>query len=230
MSTGGTSTDALVGQNIDLVRIVARQVLREVGPAMTLDDLESAGREGLVTAAARFDESRGVPFRRFANYRVRGAMIDALRREAALPRRTYEKVRAMAAAAELNEQASEDATAPQAPGTTAATLEQKLQEHLANMATAIATGLIAETAWDEEEIVSVDPASSPEDVTSRKQLRAIVKDALAELTDQERALVEGHYFNGQRFDHVAAELGLSKSWASRIHTRAIARLTKRLGG
>jgi len=43
-------------------------------------------------------------------------------------------------------------------------------------------------------------------------------------------LIRRHYLEGERFDHVAAELGLSKSWASRLHTRAIGRLTKRLAG
>ena len=56
---------------------------------------------------------------------------------------------------------------------------------------------------------------------------ARVRTAVAELPEQERTLVERHYFGGERFDKVAAELGLSKSWASRLHTRAVARLVER---
>ena len=52
--------------------------------------------------------------------------------------------------------------------------------------------------------------------------------AAPELPEQERTLVAGHYFEGRRFDEVAASMGLSKSWASRLHTRAVSRLTKRL--
>ena len=76
----------MAGQ-LDLVAIIARQLARELGVAARLiEDLESAGREGLMSAAQRFDPERGVPFRRFANYRVRGAMIDHLRRHATLCR------------------------------------------------------------------------------------------------------------------------------------------------
>ncbi len=56
----------------------------------------------------------------------------------------------------------------------------------------------------------------------------MLRDAIAELPEQEAMLVRRHYIEGDRFDQVAAELGLSKSWASRLHTRAIQKLTKRL--
>jgi RNA polymerase sigma factor for flagellar operon FliA len=226
-----TSVDDLVRGNLDLVAMIARQLGRELGVhSAHRQDLESAGREGLVTAAQRFDASRGVPFRRFANYRVRGAMIDSLRRESALPRRAYERLRGLESAMALNETASEDLTAPAAPGATPATADSKLAEHLANLATALATGLVAKAGDDGDQVIAVDPAPSPEESAERVQLRQIVLSALDELPEQERTLIRRHYFEGDRFDEVAAEMGLSKSWASRLHTRAVARLTKRLGG
>jgi len=218
--------DALITANLDLPRILARQVGRDMGRHVALDDLEAAGREGLVRAAKKFDESRGVPFRRFANHRVRGAMIDALRRESTLPRRARERLVAMQAALELNEGASEELAAPAAPGTTPSLLDLRLADHLGNLATAMALGLIAKTALqDDDAVVAVSGDESVEDVLVREQLRERVREAVRELPDQERALVERHYFGGERFDLVAAELGLSKSWASRLHTRAVERLT-----
>jgi RNA polymerase sigma factor for flagellar operon FliA len=55
-----------------------------------------------------------------------------------------------------------------------------------------------------------------------------VEAAIEDLPEDEATLIRRHYFNGERFDHVAGELGLSKSWASRLHTRAVRRLSKRL--
>jgi RNA polymerase sigma factor FliA len=69
---------------------------------------------------------------------------------------------------------------------------------------------------------------SPEEAVAQAELRGIVAAALEQLPEDERALVRRHYLEGERFDRVAASLGLSKSWGSRLHTRAIARLTKRL--
>jgi RNA polymerase sigma factor for flagellar operon FliA len=63
---------------------------------------------------------------------------------------------------------------------------------------------------------------------ARAELRELVLRALDDLPEDERTLLRRHYLDGERFDHVSASLGLSKSWGSRLHTRAIARLTKRL--
>ena len=220
--------EELVKDNLSLVAIIARQLVRELGiPSSFIEDLESAGYEGLISASRRFDRDRGVPFRRFANHRVRGAMIDAMRRESALPRRAYERLRGLSTCLSLNEGLSEDVT-PTAASISAARADELLAEHLANLATAIATGLVAKTVVDDATVIALDPALSPEDNAERAQLRVLVQDALKDLPEQERILVQRHYFEGCRFDEVAAEMGLSKSWASRLHTRAIGRLTKRL--
>lgn len=218
---------ALFNEHRELVDVIARQVLREIGRHVDFEDLRQMGFQGLLEAARRFDDSRGVSFRRFANYRIRGAMLDGIRKSAPLPRRAYERVRALEAALRVAETAAEESVPP---GRAPADLDAKLTEHLANLATAMAVGLVATAAYGEEEgeIAAVEPGESPEDAVVKAQLRHIVKEAIRDLPDDERALIEGHYLNGERFDHVSASLGLSKSWGSRLHTRAVARLTKRL--
>jgi RNA polymerase sigma factor FliA len=214
--------------HMDLVDLIARQLARELGRSAELDDLRAMGHQGLLEAARRFDEGRGVTFRRFANYRVRGAMLDGVRKSAPLPRRAHARIRALEAALLVAETAAEDSPSP---GTSAdpRASEQKLTEHLADMATAMAVGLLATPAVGEEgEPSAVDHGVSPEDAVAQAELRKILVDALEELPSDERELVRRHYLEGERFDHVAASLGLSKSWGSRLHTRAVARLTKRL--
>lgn len=213
---------------LELVDILARQIGRTLGRGVDLDDLLGYGREGLLDAARRFDESRGVPFRAYANYRVRGAIIDGVRAMSRLPRRTYERLNALAAANQYADGAVEDALAPPPPGAQPADAERALDEHLAGMATAMALGLIHPTARGEEgEHVGVG-GMDPEQVVAEAELLGAVRDAIGDLPKEEAELVRRHYLEGERFDHVAAELGLSKSWASRLHTRAIARLSKRL--
>jgi len=214
--------------HMDLVDLIARQLARELGRSAELDDLRAMGHHGLLEAARRFDEGRGVTFRRFANYRVRGAMLDGVRKSAPLPRRAHARIRALEAALLVAETAAQDTGAAAITGDPRAS-EQKLTEHLADMATAMAVGLLATPAvGDEGEPSAVDNALSPEEAVAQAELRKIVVDALQELPDDERELVRRHYLEGERFDHVAASLGLSKSWGSRLHTRAVARLTKRL--
>jgi RNA polymerase sigma factor for flagellar operon FliA len=213
---------------LDLVDIVAKQVARGVGPGVELDDLRSYGREGLLDAARKFDKERGVPFRAYANFRVKGAIIDGIRSMAQLPRRAYERLNGMSAALRVSEGAADDAfTSPEA--TPRAQADQALGEHLAAMAAAMSVGLIAPAAVGEEgELVQASSAESPEEAVSRAQLLALVQSTIAGLPTEEAELVRRHYLEGERFDQVARSLGLSKSWASRLHTRAMQRLAKKL--
>ena len=107
--------------------------------------------------------------------------------------------------------------------------ERALHDHLAAMATAMATGLVTTAARDDEgDLVAVDAGPTPEAATAKSELLRVVREAITELPADEAELVRRHYLEGERFDHVAADLELSKSWASRLHTRAMGRLTKRL--
>jgi RNA polymerase sigma factor FliA len=222
---------ARFNDTLELVEIVARQVSRAVGTSIELADLLSFGREGLLDAARRYDAERGVPFRAYANFRVRGAIIDGVRVMGRLPRRAHERLRGLEAASRTSEGALEDVHAPQAPGSGRAQADQSLSEHLAAMATAMAVGLVAGHGRGEEgELVGIAVADDPEAQTADAEVRALVRRAIGDLPDQESELVRRHYLEGERFDLVAKDLGLSKSWASRLHTRAIGRLTKRLRG
>lgn len=212
---------------LELVDIVAKQVARSMGAVVELDDLRSFGREGLLDAARKFDPERGVPFRAYANFRVRGAIIDGVRSLAQLPRRAYERLNGLSAALKVSEGEADDVFT--APGTTTrAQADVALGDHLAAMATAIAVGLIATTGvGDSGEQVQVSAADNPEEAVGRAELLVAVKSAIDELPEEEAVLVRRHYLDGERFDHVAQSLGLSKSWASRLHTRAMQRLAKR---
>jgi RNA polymerase sigma factor FliA len=213
---------------LELVEIVARQTLRAMGSVVELDDLRSFGREGLLDAARKFDSERGVPFRAYANFRVRGAIIDGIRSMAQLPRRAYQRLNGLSASLKVSEGAADD-TFGSAATPTRAQADQALGEHLAAMTAAIAVGLIAPAAIGEEgERVQVSPAENPEEAVAHAQLLSLVGSAIDALPAEEAQLVRRHYLEGERFDHVAQSLGLSKSWASRLHTRAMQRLAKRL--
>lgn len=214
---------------LDLVEAIARRIAREVGGRVELAELVSYGREGLLDAARRFDPTRGVPFRGYASFRVRGAILDGVRKSSRLPRRAHERLNGLLAANRTSEGAYEDVLAEPPPGATAADAERALAEHLAAMATAVAVGLLTQTGFgDEGERIPLAMEQNAEQALARAELLELVKSAIGELPEQEEALVRRHYLEGERFDHVAAELGLSKSWASRLHTRAIKRLSEKL--
>lgn len=218
-------------EGLDLVEILARQIGRVVGSSVELDELRSFGQEGLLDAARRYDAARGVPFRAYATYRVRGAIFDGVRKLSRLPRRLHERLNGLSAAAKVSEGASEDVSAPRPPGADRVHADAALAEHLAAMAAAITLGVVATTAsGDDGEPLALSRDVDPETALARSELLHVVRQAIEELPGEEAELVRRHYLQGERFDQVAAELGLSKSWASRLHTRAIGRLAKRLRG
>jgi RNA polymerase sigma factor for flagellar operon FliA len=207
-----------------LVDAIAAHVLRTVGRTIELDDLVGAGREGLLDAARRFDTERGIPFGAYASFRVRGAVFDAVRQLSRLPRRAYERIAALEAAAQVSEGEAEHAFAS-AADTDPKAARRALKEHLSSVALAAAIGMATETHGE----VS-DGDHSPEEALARAELMHIVRGAITELDADEEQIVRRHYIEGEHIEDIARDLEMSKSWASRLHTRAIGRLAKRLRG
>lgn len=216
---------------LELVNIIASQVSRNLGRGVEFDDLLSAGREGLLDAARRYDAARGIPFRAYANFRVRGAILDGVRHMSALPRRAYERLAAMEAAASVSEGEAQFAFARPAQSMSEEEAEGCLDEQLAVMATAAAIGIVTEALRNEAgEAAEAHLDASPEVAYSQAEVAAKLRSAVAELAQVERDVISRHYFGAEGMEHIARDMNVSKSWVSRIHTRAIARLTKRLQG
>lgn len=214
-----------LAEGLPIVDIVARQLRSQLGGKVMLDELVSFGREGLLGAARSFDPTLGVPFRRWANYRVRGAMLDGVRKTSMLPRSVYSRLRAIEGAHHASEGAAEEGSA-RVPGS-AAEADERLGAYLAGIATAVALGLLA-TPADPSTGESLDQGASADEVLARAETLAEVRQALATLPEQERHLIQRHYFDDVRLDEAAGELGLSKSWGSRLHTRAIESIARQL--
>jgi RNA polymerase sigma factor FliA len=218
----------LFNANLSLVDQIAWQVIRSVDNRLDFNELQSFGMEGLMVAARRFDPEKGVPFRGYAAFRVRGAMIDGVRKNGVLPRRTHQKLKALQAATQYSEDSAEERGSQAPPGQTRADAQNALDDYLARVATAMAVGLLATTARAEDGQTTAVASSEPADeALANAQMLKLVHSAIADLPTEERELLQRHYFQGERFDHVAEGLGLSKSWASRLHTRAVSRLAQR---
>ena len=214
-----------VHAELPLVTAIARQVVRQLGGKIMFDELASFGREGLLEAARSYDPALGIPFHRWAGYRIRGAILDGVRSTSMLPRSVYARLRAIDSGQRAAEAASEEGSA-RAPGSVEEA-DARLGSYLAGIATAVAVGFLASAA-DGKSGEGVDPSPPADDVMARTEMLAQVRDAMASLPEQERHLVQRHYFDDVQLDEAAKEIGLSKSWGSRLHGRAIESITLRL--
>jgi RNA polymerase sigma factor for flagellar operon FliA len=215
---------ARIRDTMDLVRGIAKKTRGALHIAMAIEELESYGNEGLLRAARTFDESRGVPFRCWATLRIRGAMLDGVRASGTLPRRVYRRMKQLEAADEIKDAlVEEDAGRPTLEPAEA---DARLSRYVASMATAMA---LASPDIGAREIEDVeDPTPTPEEVVARAELTAKMKLAVEQIPEQERHVIRRYYFDEAGLDEIGKELGLSKSWTSRIHTRAVASITREL--
>jgi len=219
----GHDRDRLVEENLDLVRSIAGKVRRSLGRPLDVDDLMAYGAKGLVEAASRFDAQKGATFSTFAYYRIRGAMLDGLRSMGWYSRVDYAHFRAEERANEyMRNLAERESTAPAAPSPDAAATLAEIEEILANVTTVHITSLEAAASATDERL------PPPDQHLQHLHLQARARRAIESLPDKERRLLQLHYFEDKNLDVAGAELGLSKSWASRLHTRAVNRLRKLL--
>lgn len=198
-----------------LVRSIAMKVRARYDLEVDLEDLMADGFTGLIEAKSRFDPGRGVQFNTYAYYRIRGAILDGVRKHSFLPRRAYEQLRAAEAALSLGEAVGEARAADPGSRTDVSKTVEALHQTISRLS---ASFVIASLGQDESS------HESAEEMLLRGESAVRVRQALEQLPEREQALLKGHYLEGRRFDLVAKELGISKSWASRLHTKALDRL------
>lgn len=203
-----------------LVRKVAARVRAELDLSTELDDLIGYGYRGLLEAKARFDPSRGVQFATFAHYRIRGAILDGVRQMARLPRRVHAQRKAAEAFdREAERVAYERAMQPETRVDLASTIAA-IDEILGRTCAAY---VIAAVGQSEE-----DAPRGPDAQVIANEDRARVAAALATLPEREREVIVGFYFQDRTLEELGASMGISRSWASRLHTRALGLLREAL--
>lgn len=192
------------------VHTIVRRIVVTLDLDCDIEDLTAFGFRGLLEARARFDPCRGVRFSTFAYYRVRGAVLDGVRKMAYLPARAHARRKALVAADALLEEAGSKTAPARTKEQCVARIDDVLDE--------LAASLVLSALGQDEEARS---GRTPEDALIAATHDCLVREAVQSLPRRERALVEGVYFGGRQFDEVASDLGISKSWASKLHARAI---------
>ncbi len=220
-STPSLSRDQLVEQYRPYVRNIVSKITKTLSKDVDFDDLIGYGELGLIEAADRFDPKFNVNFMTFAYYRIRGAIYDGLRGMGWISRSHYAKLRyeerANSYLASVNERHA-------AKGPTSLVDEvNQIGDVISGLASIYITSL---DATEGLQIETDDPLSDPHRQLEIQQIRKIIKSALEKLPEQERLLLEYYYYKDMTLEQAGSKLGLSKSWASRLHARAVQKLQK----
>jgi len=216
--------DQLVEQHLHLVHSIADKLKHRLGKTMEPGDIVGYGTQGLIEAAKKFDPRQGTAFRTFAYYRIRGAIFDGMRTMGWYSRGDYARFRAeeraneyMAAASER--EAADKAASPAGAARGKSEDKSEVLEEIAEILSAVATVHITsiEAARDAPD----DRFKAPDQEVLEAEGRERVRAALATLPEKERRLMELYYFADMNLEDAGRKLGLSKSWASRLHSRAV---------
>ena len=214
----GLSQEELIEKYTPLIRSIAGQIRQRLRMTLDVDELIQEGRIGLIEAADRFDSKQGVSFKTFAYYRVKGAMYDSLRKMDVITRRKNSQLMFETAATEF---LADEALR----GTTEAhrrTLNDEMQEVAGLISGLVPIYMLTSDAIDRLE--QEQPGKAQDEQFAFKQEKQELKKALQQLPAKERQLLEFHYYEDLTLEQAASRLGLSKSWASRLHAKALTKL------
>jgi RNA polymerase sigma factor FliA len=212
---------------LPFVEALARRMAATMPHSIDVGDLVQDGVIGLIDAAHRFDEARGIKFETFAERRIRGAMIDALRRDA-WPRGVRRVRRELEAAREAlrRELGYEPSLADLAARVGCD--EKRLGRTIVRINTIESTSPLATMENVDEAclppaLVPSEP-ERPDTAFEKGQVRDRVRAAVAALPPRERKVISLYYYGEVTMKQIGAEIGVNESRVSQLHARAIKRL------
>jgi len=222
--------EKLILDYLPLVRHVVTRVAEHLRPPDDLEDLISAGTVGLIKAARGYDASRQTEFKTYAYIRIRGAVIDELRRRSFVPSAVHAKVRRIRAAHEqiaaargrapTNEEIAE--AVGMALPELYRTLEEARNQHFLSI-----HGLTDQESPMGDFLPSADQAS-PDAQAERAELRQRLARAITELPEKERLVILLYYERELTMKETAEVLKVTESRVSQLHAGAILRLSAKL--
>jgi RNA polymerase sigma factor for flagellar operon FliA len=229
-----TARDTLVNEHLGLVHHVARKVIRSLAPGTEIRELVSFGSMGLLHAVDTFDPARGIAFSTFAAPRIRGAILDELRRQDHATRSVRRKAREIHAAREaLIQRLGAPPSDDQIADHLAIDLDT-LWRWQARVAGAQPVSIDRPAAYDDrpEAPVLAIPGVTGEQIEEELSVReeaGVLREAIRRLKGQEQTVLALYYFEELTQDEIAAVLGITASRVSQIHSKAIGKLRSGMG-
>jgi RNA polymerase sigma factor for flagellar operon FliA len=221
--------ESLVRENLALVGHIVRETMTRLPAHIGRDDLTSAGMTALVLSAQSYDESRGVPFARFAAIRIRGALVDELRSMDWASRSVRGRAREVEAA--RNQLAVTLGRSPRAHEV-AETIGVSVSE-LGNIDADVhrASVLSLQGFAPETGAAMVpDAQRGPEQLLLDREQLGYLHDAIAELPERLGHVVQAYFFEQRQMSDIAAELGVTESRISQLRAEALKLLRHGLAG
>jgi RNA polymerase sigma factor for flagellar operon FliA len=227
----------LVEENLHIVEAVVRKIAPNLPHGVAREEIVSEGIMGLIEAAQKFDSKKGVKFEKWAEIRVRGAIIDYLRKTDIISRPSRLIIKQIAKT--IKELQNKLGREPE-DEEVAKELGMTLDEYRAELEKISCLSILSldEVIFDPEskegkklyEIITDEHISDPMNFAVNSNLREIIEQALEKLDDKEREVIKMYYLDGFHMKEISKKLKVSESRVSQIHSKAILKLRAELEG
>ena len=225
-------SDALVTRHAELVKRIAYHLAGRLPPSVDVADLIQAGMLGLLEAASNYAANRGASFETYAGIRIRGAMLDELRRTDWAPRSVHRKTREVA---EVIRQIEVETGAEADEKEVMRRLGISAEEYHQVLADAACVRLLSLTGSDDGDEggvmdVADEGSLGPSENIEREGMREDLAEAISGLPEREQLVMSLYYEQELNLKEIGAVLGVSESRVCQIHGQAVLRLRARLSG
>jgi RNA polymerase sigma factor for flagellar operon FliA len=212
--------EAIAREHTVIVKQIAGRIVSRLPGHYDLEDLYSAGVLGLLTAIDNFDESRGIPFDRYARIRIEGAILDALRESDHLPRTRRQKSKRLEA---TRRDLERDLGRPPSDHEVADAAGETMESVQSSLLEAVGPTFLAPA-----DLARVSPTAGPEaDPLAQictAEVHAALARAIEELPDRLKLLMSLYYREELNYKEIGRILGVSESRICHLHTEAVNRL------
>jgi len=232
-NASATVSEETLREHLPMVRFLALRIRERLPQQVEMEDLISAGIVGLMDALQKFDSKKKVQFRTYAQFRVRGAMLDSLRALDWGPRDLRRKGRAVEEAirslsTRLGKAPTESEVAKEMG------LDLNAYQQLLGELSGLELGSLNVTPADDAgvEALALIPAGPEDDPflqCQSNEMRRLLAEAIAELPERERMVLTLYYYEELTMREVGATMGVVESRVSQLHSAAMARLRVALG-
>jgi len=224
--------EKLIIEYAELVKIVAGRLNMYLGYTVELDDLTSYGIFGLIDAIDKFDYNKGVKFETYASLRIRGAILDQIRKMDWIPRTIRQKQKRLEQAYhkienEFGRIATDSEIADELEISLKELEEWRNQVEISNI---VSLDDYIEQGVEVKVDSSVKPKFiQPEAKVEKEELRGMLKEALDTLTENEKKVILLYYYEELTLKEISNILDVSESRVSQLHTKSLKKLKTKLG-
>lgn len=227
--TPASAQSDLIEQHAALVKRIAYHMIARLPPTVDVEDLIQAGMIGLLDAAGQFNASQGASFETYAGIRIRGAMLDEIRRNDWAPRSVHKKAREIAE--KIHEIEQEKGRTPN-DQEIAAAMNLDINEYYQQLTESAGHQVFSLDEFSDNDESHAHPLSTPfeapdEDVQNEGFQQALAK-AIDSLPERERLMMSLYYNEELNLKEIGEVLGVSESRVSQIHSQTVIRLQSKL--